>query len=231
MIIYFFVGLEIYKVRAEIRALEDSTVFTPLDINSATQNSVTLTSTTLISTSNESRKDSHNSYALFEASTLVEEGHCPGENHERQDENESADEICSLDSEVENRGMNYHRQYSKPRNSLSQANANPSHKITSPLDPTYNLCPAQTNPPTSPSRSPQRTTMDRVKWAYTKCALLFGISILITWVPASANRIHGILNGTKPSFVLNVLSAIVLPLQGFWNTVIFFSTSEFACPY
>jgi hypothetical protein len=34
-------------------------------------------------------------------------------------------------------------------------------------------------------------SMDKIKWAYTKCALLFAISILITWVPASVNRVHG----------------------------------------
>jgi hypothetical protein len=35
------------------------------------------------------------------------------------------------------------------------------------------------------------TSMDKIKWAYTKCALLFAISILITWVPASVNRVYG----------------------------------------
>lgn len=34
-------------------------------------------------------------------------------------------------------------------------------------------------------------SMDKIKWAYTKCALLFAISILITWVPASVNRVYG----------------------------------------
>jgi len=71
--------------------------------------------------------------------------------------------------------------------------------------------------------------MDKVKWAYTKCALLFAISILITWVPASVNRVHGLRYPKHPSFVLNVGSAIVLPLQGFWNTIIYFSTSLSIC--
>lgn len=34
-------------------------------------------------------------------------------------------------------------------------------------------------------------SMDQVKWEYSKTALLFAISILITWVPASVNRIYG----------------------------------------
>lgn len=72
-------------------------------------------------------------------------------------------------------------------------------------------------------------SMDRIKWAYTKTAMLFAISILITWVPASINRIYGIANPTTPSFGLNIASAIVLPLQGFWNTVIYFVTSGNVC--
>jgi hypothetical protein len=73
------------------------------------------------------------------------------------------------------------------------------------------------------------TSIDRVKWAYTKCALLFAVSILITWVPASVNRVYGLIYPTKPSFALNVGSALVLPLQGFWNTVIYFTTSLSTC--
>jgi hypothetical protein len=59
--------------------------------------------------------------------------------------------------------------------------------------------------------------------------MLFAISILVTWVPASVNRIHGLKNPTDPSFALNVGSALVLPLQGFWNAVIYFVTSLNIC--
>jgi hypothetical protein len=80
------------------------------------------------------------------------------------------------------------------------------------------------------STFPRRpSAVDKVKWAYTKCALLFAASILITWVPASVNRVHGLLHPKHPSFALNVGSAIVLPLQGFWNTVIYFTTSLAIC--
>lgn len=71
--------------------------------------------------------------------------------------------------------------------------------------------------------------MDKIKWAYTRCALLFAISILITWVPASVNRVHGLRYPTQPSFALNIGSAVVLPLQGFWNSVIYFWTSARIC--
>lgn len=66
--------------------------------------------------------------------------------------------------------------------------------------------------------------IDRIKLAYTKCAILFAMSILITWVPSSANRVYS-LTHQDPSYALNLASAAVLPLQGFWNTTIFFWTS------
>lgn len=71
--------------------------------------------------------------------------------------------------------------------------------------------------------------MDKIKWAYTKVAMLFAISIFITWVPSSINRIYGLRYHKEPSFPLNIGSAIVLPLQGFWNTVIYFTTSISVC--
>jgi hypothetical protein len=82
---------------------------------------------------------------------------------------------------------------------------------------------------TSRFKKPVGTSMDKVKWAYTKVALLFAISILITWVPASINRVYGLRFPKNPSFALNIGSALVLPLQGFWNTVIYFSTSIGVC--
>lgn len=91
------------------------------------------------------------------------------------------------------------------------------------------------NTPYSLAKTPSRTqhrrlnTMDKIKWGYTRCALLLAISILITWVPASVNRVYGLIHPHNPSYVLNIGSAIVLPLQGFWNTVIYFMTSMSIC--
>jgi hypothetical protein len=64
--------------------------------------------------------------------------------------------------------------------------------------------------------------MDPVKVAYAKCASLFFLSIIVTWVPSSANRVYGLLHPSRPSYSLNIAAAAVLPLQGFWNTIIFF---------
>jgi hypothetical protein len=76
-----------------------------------------------------------------------------------------------------------------------------------------------------PQEGKSHIGMDRVIMAYTKCAALFAASLLITWIPSSANRVYGLIYPTKVSYALNVSSALVLPLQGFWNAVIYFVTS------
>jgi len=63
---------------------------------------------------------------------------------------------------------------------------------------------------------------------YCKCALLFFIVLLITWVPSTVNRIYTIIRPTDTVFGLNFAAALVLPLQGFWNAVIYMATSSFA---
>lgn len=87
--------------------------------------------------------------------------------------------------------------------------------------------------------SPQRTTNPNTRrkvyernnaaWAYTKCSILFFIAILITWVPSSANRVFSVVHQQGRSVPLEFMSALVLPLQGFWNAVIYFVTSWEAC--
>ncbi|MCJ1254764.1 hypothetical protein MMC24_002580 [Lignoscripta atroalba] len=62
-------------------------------------------------------------------------------------------------------------------------------------------------------------------WAYTKTALLFFASLLITWVPSSINRVYGLAHPTHFSFGLHYAAGLVLPLMGFWNTVIYITTS------
>ncbi|KAH9211029.1 hypothetical protein DL95DRAFT_512152 [Leptodontidium sp. 2 PMI_412] len=71
--------------------------------------------------------------------------------------------------------------------------------------------------------------VDNLTWAYTKCAALFAASLLITWVPSSANRVYSLVAVGTVSYPLAALSAFVLPLQGFWNSIIYFTTSRAAC--
>ncbi|KAH8676099.1 hypothetical protein BX600DRAFT_546796 [Xylariales sp. PMI_506] len=69
------------------------------------------------------------------------------------------------------------------------------------------------------------STMDPVKLAYLRTSFVFAVSVLVTWIPSSINRVHDLFSTHGSSYALNLASAIVLPLQGVWNAVIFFSTS------
>ncbi|ESZ93378.1 hypothetical protein SBOR_6240 [Sclerotinia borealis F-4128] len=113
------------------------------------------------------------------------------------------------------------------------ADANPLNSPTKDPNSNYRVTiSALPHTATSSGKSGRRAntnSFDKIKWAYTRVAMLFCISILITWVPASVNRVYGLRFPDKPSFILNILSAIVLPLQGFWNTVIYFTTSLSIC--
>lgn len=65
---------------------------------------------------------------------------------------------------------------------------------------------------------------DPVKRAYLRTSFLFAISVLVTWIPSSMNRLHSWILGQSP-YELHVATAAVLPLQGLWNSIIFFVTS------
>ncbi|KJZ77937.1 hypothetical protein HIM_02574 [Hirsutella minnesotensis 3608] len=65
---------------------------------------------------------------------------------------------------------------------------------------------------------------DPVKRAYLRTSLLFALSVLVTWIPSSLNRIHGWLDGSSP-YEYHLATAAVLPLQGLWNFLIFYITS------
>jgi hypothetical protein len=66
--------------------------------------------------------------------------------------------------------------------------------------------------------------LDPIKRAYLRTSFLFALSVLVTWIPSSINRIRGLIYSDSP-FAYNVATASVLPLQGVWNAVIFFVTS------
>lgn len=66
-------------------------------------------------------------------------------------------------------------------------------------------------------------------WSYTKCALLFFTAMLVTWIPSSANRVYSVVQNGEVSLPLEYMSAFVLPLQGFWNAIIYMTTSWKAC--
>ncbi|CAK7238492.1 hypothetical protein SEUCBS140593_010743 [Sporothrix eucalyptigena] len=66
-------------------------------------------------------------------------------------------------------------------------------------------------------------------WSYTKCAILFFTAMLVTWIPSSANRVFSVVHVDKVSVPLEYMSSFVLPLQGFWNAIIYIVTSWKAC--
>ncbi|KAG5929040.1 hypothetical protein E4U42_007351 [Claviceps africana] len=95
--------------------------------------------------------------------------------------------------------------------------------------------------PTSTLQQPARKTgtanstrrrnqeLNNAAWSYTKVSILFFTAIIITWIPSSANRVFSLIHDKKTSMPLEFMSAFVLPLQGFWNAVIYATTSWSAC--
>ncbi len=97
---------------------------------------------------------------------------------------------------------------------------------------------------------------NRAAWGYTKIAVLFFISLLITWVsehrvspesrprsmknpalcsqprlqvPSSINRVYSLIYPGRLSVPFTYASGVVIPLMGFWNSVIYIVTSWPAC--
>lgn len=85
-------------------------------------------------------------------------------------------------------------------------------------------------PPTAnPLRRRQAYEANTAAWSYTKCAILFFSALLVTWIPSSANRVYSVVHVAESSEPLEFMSAFVLPLQGFWNAIIYIVTSWKAC--
>lgn len=70
---------------------------------------------------------------------------------------------------------------------------------------------------------------DNAAWSYTKCALLFFTAMLVTWIPSSANRLYSLTHHREVSIPLEFMSVLVLPLQGFWNCLVYITISWTAC--
>ena len=70
---------------------------------------------------------------------------------------------------------------------------------------------------------------NKAAFSYCKCSILFFAALLITWVPSSINRVYSLVHPDRVQFPLLFISCFVLPLQGFWNAVIYAATSLPAC--
>lgn len=76
-----------------------------------------------------------------------------------------------------------------------------------------------------------RATMEanRAAFGYAKVASLFFVSLLVTWVPSSLNRVYSLIYPDSVSVQYAYAAGIVLSLMGFWNAVIYIATSHRAC--
>ena len=70
---------------------------------------------------------------------------------------------------------------------------------------------------------------NRAAYGYTKVALLFFISLLVTWVPSSLNRVYSLANHGESNIPLAYIAGTVLSLMGFWNSLIYIVTTRAAC--
>ena len=66
-------------------------------------------------------------------------------------------------------------------------------------------------------------------WGYFKVAFLMFAALFIVWVPSTVNRLQQFIDKENKIFGLNLASALVLPLQGFWNSMIYISTTWPEC--
>ncbi|KAI9643169.1 hypothetical protein NHQ30_008905 [Ciborinia camelliae] len=66
-------------------------------------------------------------------------------------------------------------------------------------------------------------------WLYARVAILFFIAMILSWVPASVNRIWQMVNPNRINFSLNYIESLVLSLQGVWNVIVYIITSQTAC--
>lgn len=89
--------------------------------------------------------------------------------------------------------------------------------------------PAARRPSAAPPRQYTANEANTAIWSYTKVSLLFFVAMMVTWIPSSANRAYSAAHTDEVSLPLEYMSALVLPLQGFWNAIIYATTSLQAC--
>ncbi|KAF9735215.1 hypothetical protein PMIN06_008975 [Paraphaeosphaeria minitans] len=86
--------------------------------------------------------------------------------------------------------------------------------------------------PTEHNPNRRRTTAmegNAAAWGYFKVAFLMFAALFIVWVPSTVNRLQQFIDKEHSLFGLNLASALVLPLQGFWNSMIYISTTWPEC--
>lgn len=74
----------------------------------------------------------------------------------------------------------------------------------------------------------RKETTNKGAWLYARVAFLFFLSMLIIWIPSSANRVYALAHPDRINYPLNLVSALVLPAQGFLNAIVYIITSQTA---
>ncbi|KAK3376449.1 hypothetical protein B0T24DRAFT_220091 [Lasiosphaeria ovina] len=104
------------------------------------------------------------------------------------------------------------------------------HRLSRPSGPTTTVIQTSVAPHLHTMHARRRHyELNNAAYAYTKCAILFFSVLLITWIPSSGNRVYSLIHNGDVSKPLFFASAFVLPLQGFWNAIIYVVTSWSAC--
>ncbi|KAF2461523.1 hypothetical protein BDY21DRAFT_398104 [Lineolata rhizophorae] len=70
---------------------------------------------------------------------------------------------------------------------------------------------------------------NRAAWGYAKVSLLMFVAMIIVWGPSTIYRVYSLVRPEDPQIPLQIAAACVLPMQGFWNTVIYLTTSWPQC--
>lgn len=66
-------------------------------------------------------------------------------------------------------------------------------------------------------------------WGYAKVGFLFFIALFIVWIPATANRVWSVFHEGQSNAGFVITCAAVVPTQGFWNCMIYVTTSRSQC--
>ncbi|KAL9598176.1 MAG: hypothetical protein Q9219_004673 [cf. Caloplaca sp. 3 TL-2023] len=74
----------------------------------------------------------------------------------------------------------------------------------------------------------RKETTNPGAWLYARVAFLFFLSMVIIWLPSSANRVYALVHPSRINYPLNYASALVLPAQGFLNVIVYMVTSQTA---
>ncbi|KAL8727472.1 MAG: hypothetical protein Q9181_005703 [Wetmoreana brouardii] len=74
-----------------------------------------------------------------------------------------------------------------------------------------------------------KESTDTGAWLYARAAFLYFLSMLVIWIPSSINRVYALVYPDRVNFGLNFVSALVLPMQGLTNGIVYCITSQSAC--